>query len=118
MGHRELRVALNADMCGVVEAMRVLGAESRMLVIAHLGSGPCGFNDLSRRTGLTHKVLSSALRRLISLGFVERTGEGTYALTASGVRLADLLDAWAAALAPAGTDSPPRAGSLKKNNKN
>ena len=84
--------------CPMVGAIRAIVSESRLLVIRHLASGPKGFNELMRDSGINSKTLSATLKILEEKGVVVRRILNTrpftvqYSLSASGEDLKPVLD--------------------------
>ena len=85
--------------CPMVGAIRAIVSESRLLVIRHLSSGPKGFNELMRDSGINSKTLSATLKSLEEKGVVVRRILNTrpftvqYSLSASGEDLKPVLEA-------------------------
>ena len=83
----------NADRCPAVGAIKAIVTESRLLVVRHLFTGPKGFNELLRASGINSKTLSATLKFLEQNGIVHREVISTapfgvqYSLTASGLEL-------------------------------
>jgi|ACXJ01.1.fsa_nt_gi DNA-binding HxlR family transcriptional regulator len=82
------------DSCPIVEAIKEIGGEWRLIVIRYLNDGPMGFNDLLKSIeGLNSKTLSSTLKYLEAHGIVTREVESTrpfrvrYDLTEKGKSL-------------------------------
>ncbi len=88
------------DSCPVVGAIREIVTESRLLVVRHLFTGPKGFNELSRVSGINSKTLSATLKALEGHGIVDRKVVSTrpflvqYSLTPSGLDLKSALEAF------------------------
>ena len=60
--------------CGVDVALTALGGRWRTIVLAAIRNGASGFAQLRREVpGISEKMLSVALRDLVSAGFVQRT---------------------------------------------
>ncbi|AWR99242.1 winged helix-turn-helix transcriptional regulator [Metallosphaera hakonensis] len=66
------RDELNRTTCPIVETIKIIGTEARLLVLRYLFDGPKGFNQLLRDTGLSSKTLSSTLKFMEDVGIVER----------------------------------------------
>ena len=87
------------ELCPVVETIRALGSESKLIVIRHLSMKGMGFNELLRAAGLNSKTLSHTLKSLESGGIVVREVVNTrpfkvrYTLTAKGEDIGPVLDA-------------------------
>jgi DNA-binding HxlR family transcriptional regulator len=81
----------------VARALDWLGDKWTLVLVRHLLLGPCGFQELRRRTGIAPRVLSARLRKLQADGLVERAdGErGLYAVSASAHDLAPVISALA-----------------------
>ncbi|ABP94442.1 MULTISPECIES: helix-turn-helix domain-containing protein [Metallosphaera] len=87
----------NKTTCPIVETIKIIGTEARLLVLRYLFDGPKGFNQLLRETGLSSKTLSSTLKFMEEAGIVERRIVGTrpfkveYALTSKGKELESIF---------------------------
>jgi DNA-binding HxlR family transcriptional regulator len=87
------------DKCPVVGAIKSIVTESRMLVVRHLFTGPKGFNELLRASGINSKTLSATLKFLEEYGIVDRKIVSTrpflvqYSLTPAGLELRSALEA-------------------------
>lgn len=87
-------------MCPIVEAIKTVVTESRLLVVRHLFTGPKGFNELWRESGINSKTLSLTLKFLEQQGIVKREILSTrpftvhYSLTPSGLELKPALEAF------------------------
>ncbi|MCI2413835.1 MAG: helix-turn-helix transcriptional regulator [Candidatus Aramenus sp.] len=85
-------------ICPIVETIRLIGTEPRLIVLRYLFEGPKGFNALLKQTGLSSKTLSSTLKFLEEAGIVERRIMSTrpfkveYSLTKMGEDLKGLFD--------------------------
>lgn len=94
-----LRGPIN-DACPVVGAIKAVVTESRLLVVRHLFTGPKGFNELLRASGINSKTLSATLKFLEEYGIVDRKIVSTrpflvqYSLTPSGLDLSSALEAF------------------------
>ena len=92
--------ASGSEMCPIIEAIRTLVTESRLLVVRHLFTGPKGFNELWRVSGINSKTLSVTLKFLEQQGIVNREILSTrpftvqYSLTPSGIELKPALEAF------------------------
>ena len=88
------------EMCPIIEAIRTVVTESRLLVVRHLFTGPKGFNELWRVSGINSKTLSLSLKFLEQQGIVNREILSTrpfaveYSLTPSGLELKPALEAF------------------------
>ena len=88
----------DADRCPAVGAIKAIVTESRLLVVRHLFTGPKGFNELLRASGINSKTLSATLKFLEQNGIVRREVISTapfsvqYSLTASGLELKPALE--------------------------
>lgn len=88
------------DKCPVVGAIKSIVTESRLLVVRHLFTGPKGFNELLRVSGINSKTLSATLKFLEEHGIVERKIVSTrpflvqYSLTPAGLDLKAALEAF------------------------
>jgi len=97
--HLKLRtIESDADRCPAVGAIKAIVTESRLLVVRHLFTGPKGFNELLRASGINSKTLSATLKFLEQNGIVRREVISTapfsvqYSLTASGLELEPALE--------------------------
>ena len=87
------------ETCPVVGAIKSIVTESRLLVVRHLFTGPKGFNELLRVSGINSKTLSATLKFLEEYGIVERKIMSTrpflvqYSLTQAGLELKSALEA-------------------------
>lgn len=87
------------ETCPVVGAIKSIVTESRLLVVRHLFSGPKGFNELLRVSGINSKTLSATLKFLEEYGIVDRKIMSTrpflvqYSLTPAGLELKSALEA-------------------------
>ena len=88
----------DADHCPAVGAIKAIVTESRLLAVRHLFTGPKGFNELLRTSGINSKTLSATLKFLEQNGIVRREVISTapfsvqYSLTASGLELEPALE--------------------------
>jgi DNA-binding HxlR family transcriptional regulator len=99
--HVKVRVKDPADdKCPVVGAIKSIVTESRLLVVRHLFTGPKGFNELLRVSGINSKTLSATLKFLEEYGIVDRKIVSTrpflvqYSLTPAGLDLKAALEAF------------------------
>jgi DNA-binding HxlR family transcriptional regulator len=105
-------------ICGIADALQVVGDRWALLTIRELSFGVTRFNDIQARTGAPRASLAARLRDLEQAGLVERRGYSArpprdeYVLTAAGRDLTPVLQAlrawgerYAAASPPAA--SPP-----------
>ena len=87
------------ETCPVVGAIKSIVTESRLLVVRHLFTGPKGFNELLRVSGINSKTLSATLKFLEEYGIVDRKIMSTrpflvqYSLTPAGLELKSALEA-------------------------
>ncbi len=97
---RSKKNANGNEMCPIIETIRTLVTESRLLVVRHLFAGPKGFNELWRVSGINSKTLSLTLKFLEQQGIVNREILSTrpftvqYSLTPSGLELKPALEAF------------------------
>ncbi len=88
----------DADRCPAVGAIKAIVTESRLLVVRHLFTGPKGFNELLRASGINSKTLSATLKFLDQNGIIRREVISTapfavqYSLTAPGLELEPALE--------------------------
>jgi DNA-binding HxlR family transcriptional regulator len=92
------------EACAVIEPIKQLGSQWRLIVINDLTEGEKRFNELKRSTGASSRTLSRVLDDLQDLGFVMRRMEEDapvatyYSLTEKGMSLCPVFDeikAWA-----------------------
>ena len=94
-----MKEPVHGDSCPVVGAIKSIVTESRLLVVRHLFSGPKGFNELLRASGINSKTLSASLKFLEDYGIVDRKIMSTrpflvqYSLTQAGLELKPALEA-------------------------
>jgi DNA-binding HxlR family transcriptional regulator len=82
--------------CPVGRALDVIGDRWTLVLVRHLLSGPCGFQELRERTGIAPRVLSSRLRELVAGGFIESSPNGArpgYRVTERGRSLEPIISA-------------------------
>lgn len=85
-------------LCPIVEAVRVIGSEPKLIVVRFLSQGGKGFNELLRDTELSSKTLSATLKSLETSGLVERKVVNLrpfkvrYELTEKGKELEPVLE--------------------------
>jgi DNA-binding HxlR family transcriptional regulator len=85
--------------CPVHASIQLLQEKWSLYIIRALLAGPMGFNELGRAVGANPTTLSQRLDRLEEAGVLRRTIHSTmppktsYALTAAGIALQDVLDA-------------------------
>ena len=100
---REARESRN-EACAVIEPIKQLGSQWRLIVINDLTEGEKRFNELKRSTEASSRTLSRVLDDLQDLGFVTRRMEEDapvatyYSLTEKGMSLCPVFDeikAWA-----------------------
>jgi len=60
------------EVCRIVETIKVIGSEAKLLVLRFLFDGSKGFNELQRATKLSSKTLSKALKDLEKAGIIKR----------------------------------------------
>jgi DNA-binding HxlR family transcriptional regulator len=88
------------EMCPIVESIKTVVTESRLLVVRHLFTGPKGFNELWRESGINSKTLSLTLKFLERQRIVKREILSTrpftvqYSLMPSGLELKPALEAF------------------------
>ncbi|BCU67535.1 transcriptional regulator [Sulfolobales archaeon HS-7] len=58
--------------CPIVETIRIIGSERKLLVLRYLLDGGKGFNELERLTKLSSKTLSSTLKELERYDVIKR----------------------------------------------
>lgn len=91
------------EACAIVEAIREIGSEWRLIVLHDLADGEQRFNELKRSTGANSSTLSRVLDDLRGSDLVERRVEDEplatyYSLTEKGSDLCPVftnLGAWA-----------------------
>ncbi len=86
------------QLCPIVEAIKEVGGEWKLIIIRYLAESPSGFNDLVRRIdGLNPKTLSRTLKTLQERGIINRNVVSTqpfkvmYSLTPKGESLDSVL---------------------------
>lgn len=57
----------------LLQATQILGGRWRAILLYLLLDGPKRFNDLQKRTGISHRALTQDLRKLEKAGLVSRT---------------------------------------------
>lgn len=81
----------------VARALELVGDRWTLVLVRHLLSGPKGFQELRRRTGIAPRVLSGRLRKLVQEGWVTRVENGAarspYAVTDKGRTLEPIIAA-------------------------
>ena len=86
------------DICPIVETIKVIGSEAKLLVLRYLFDGSKGFNELQRVTKLSSKTLSSTLKDLEESGIIrrivvsDRPFRVKYELTEKGKELKPLFE--------------------------
>lgn len=86
------------DTCPMVAAIRIVGNETKLIVVRYLMDGDKGFNVLKRSSGMNSKTLSSTLKSLENDGIVNREIVSTrpfkvsYSLTEKGRDLKNVLE--------------------------
>jgi len=84
-------------ICGIADALQVVGDRWALLTIRELGFGVTRFNDIQARTGAPRASLAARLRELEDAGLVERHRYSShpprdeYQLTAAGRELGPVL---------------------------
>jgi len=61
-----------STICPIVETIRIIGSEPKLLVLRYLLDGGKGFNELQKLTKLSSKTLSSTLKDLETYDLVKR----------------------------------------------
>jgi len=80
----------------VARALDRIGDKWTLVLVRHLLSGPIGFQELRKRTGIAPRVLSARLRDLSSEGYVTAVADGArsrYAVTDRGRGLEPVIAA-------------------------
>lgn len=80
----------------VGRALDRIGDKWTLVLVRHLLSGPAGFQELRKRTGIAPRVLSARLRDLVADGYVGTVPEGNrslYAVTDRGRELEPVIAA-------------------------
>jgi len=90
--------------CTVELALSILGGKWRVVILAHLKSGPLRYSELRRRVPrISDKMLTQRLHELVAHDLIERDeGSSCYALTAMGEGLREVLQslhAWGRSVA-------------------
>ncbi len=66
------------EICPMVESIKAVGGEWKLIIIRYLSDGPSGFNELMRRIGNSNaKTISRTLQSLSSDGIVLRNVRST-----------------------------------------
>ncbi|WP_129114581.1 winged helix-turn-helix transcriptional regulator [Halegenticoccus tardaugens] len=90
--------------CFVIDSLKQIGSQWRLIVLHDLQEGEKRFNELKRSTGANSRTLSRVLDDLREMGFVDRRLEEDapvatyYSLTPKGRSLCpvfDEIEAWA-----------------------
>ncbi len=80
----------------VARALDRIGDKWTLVLVRHLLTGPIGFQDLRKRTGIAPRVLSARLREMVAAGYVETVPDGSrsvYAVTERGRGLEPVIAA-------------------------
>ncbi len=86
-------------MCGVADALELIGDRWSLLVIRELNFGVLRFNDIRKNTGAPRETLTARLRKLEEGGVItrrrysEHPPRDEYLLTDAGKQLAPILGA-------------------------
>ncbi len=86
-------------VCGIADALGVVGERWTLLVLRELGFGVHRFNDIQTNTGAPRETLALRLRKLEDAGLIERRQysehppRDEYFLTAAGKEIAPVLTA-------------------------
>jgi DNA-binding HxlR family transcriptional regulator len=84
-------------ICGIADALQLIGDRWALLAIRELGFGVTRFNDIQARTGAPRASLAARLRELEDAGLVERRRYNSrpprdeYILTPAGRELEPVL---------------------------
>ena len=84
-------------VCGIADALELVGDRWALLAIRELGFGVTRFNDIQVKTGAPRASLAARLRELEDAGLVERRRYSSrpprdeYVLTAAGRELGPVL---------------------------
>ena len=111
-------------ICGIADALQLIGDRWALLAIRELGFGVTRFNDIQARTGAPRASLAARLRELEDAGLIERLRYSShpprdeYVLTPAGRDLGPVLRelrAWGERYASSGpsadrTAAPPSTG--------
>jgi DNA-binding HxlR family transcriptional regulator len=86
------------ETCPIVNAIREIGGEWKLIVIRYLADGPMGFNELMKTIpDVNSKTLASTLKYLEEREIINREVESTrpfrvkYSLTEKGISLGGAL---------------------------
>lgn len=86
------------DTCPIVNAIREIGGEWRLIIIRYLAEGPQGFNELMKNIPeVNSKTLASTLKYLEQHSIINREVESTrpfrvkYSLSEKGISLKEAL---------------------------
>lgn len=80
----------------VARALDRIGDKWTLVLTRHLLTGPIGFQELRKRTGIAPRVLSARLREMVAEGYVETVPDGArslYAVTERGRGLEPVIAA-------------------------
>ncbi len=100
-------------VCGIADALGVVGDRWSLLVLRELGFGVTRFTDIRAHTGAPREVLTARLRKLETAGLItrrrysDRPPRDEYVLTESGRALTPVLSAlrhWGEQYAPPRSD--------------
>jgi DNA-binding HxlR family transcriptional regulator len=100
----EVEERYGEQACSVIDSLRQVGSQWRLIVLHDLQDGEKRFNELKRSTDASARTLSRVLDDLAEMGFVDRRMEEDapvatyYSLTAKGESLAPVfeeIDRWA-----------------------
>ena len=86
-------------VCGVADALELIGDRWSLLVIRELNFGVLRFNDIRKNTGAPRETLTARLRKLEEGGVItrrrysEHPPRDEYLLTDAGKQLAPILGA-------------------------
>ncbi|POG56101.1 winged helix-turn-helix transcriptional regulator [Haloferax marisrubri] len=84
--------------CPIIDSLKQIGSQWRLIVLHDLQDGEKRFNELKRSTGASSRTLSRVLDDLQENGFVDRRMEEDapvatyYSLTDKGVSLCPVFD--------------------------
>lgn len=91
-------MTLDDAPCPIIDSLKQIGSQWRLIVLHDLQDGEQRFNELKRSTGASSRTLSRVLDDLQETGFVNRRLEEDapvatyYSLTDKGVSLCPVFD--------------------------
>lgn len=108
--HSESTRTDGTRVCGIADALELVGDRWSLLIVRELAFGVHRFNDIRRNTGAPREMLTARLRKLEQVGIITRNEYSQhppryeYHLTEAGEALAPVLRdlrEWGEQFAPA-----------------